>query len=70
MTYEISYTDGTTAERFDTLDAAEEHCDGNAWHWGHDNDLSEGGERTLVWETAGDAAGDDGSNAIASIREA
>lgn len=35
---------------------------------GHPGDISEGGERTLVWADAEAADGDDGSRAIAEIR--
>ena len=35
---------------------------------GHDGDLSDGGDRTLVWATFGDGTDDDGSNAVASIQ--
>lgn len=37
---------------------------------GHDGDLSDGGERTLVWETPQDADNDSGALAVAEIRRA
>lgn len=33
----------------------------------HDGDISEGGDRTLVWRTEGDSTNDDGRRAVASI---
>lgn len=35
---------------------------------GHDGDISDGGDLTLVWATEADSEDDDGANAIASIR--
>ena len=35
---------------------------------GHPGDITDGGDRTLVWTSADDAEGDDGSQAIAQIR--
>jgi hypothetical protein len=37
---------------------------------GHDGDLSEGGDRTLIWASEADAENDPGVNAIGSIRRA
>jgi len=34
---------------------------------GHEGDLTRGGDRTLCWASAGDAANDDGARACASI---
>lgn len=35
---------------------------------GHAGDLSDGGDRTLVWESEAEADNDDGARAIAEIR--
>lgn len=35
---------------------------------GHPGDITDGGDRTLVWVDEADAEGDDGSQAIAEIR--
>jgi len=38
-------------------------------YWaGHDGDLSDGGDRTLVWASEADSVDDDGQLAVASIR--
>lgn len=34
---------------------------------GHPGDLSDGGDRTLVWDSEDDAAGDDGAHAIGAL---
>jgi hypothetical protein len=36
---------------------------------GHDGDLSDGGDRTLVWADDASSANDDGANAVASIHQ-
>lgn len=70
MTYRVVYADGRTVGGFETtqacLDAIGRHYP-NYWA-GHDGDLSEGGDRTLVWATEDDSLDDDGERAIASIR--
>ncbi len=35
---------------------------------GHDGDITEGGECTLIWASAEEAENDDGSRAVASIK--
>lgn len=35
---------------------------------GHPGDITDGGDRTMVWVDEADAEGDDGSQAIAEIR--
>lgn len=36
---------------------------------GHDGDITDGGQRTLIWGSTADAEDDDGARAIATIRE-
>jgi hypothetical protein len=69
--YEISYSDGRRATT-ETLDGAialllAEYPD---LEYGHDGDLSDGGDKTLAWACEQDSLGDAGQNAVASIREA
>jgi hypothetical protein len=68
--YEINYTNGQASEDFPSLDACidrltEQYPD---LEYGHDGDLSNGGDRTLVWANYSDSLNDDGANAVASIR--
>jgi hypothetical protein len=66
--YEISYADGTStlASTLKVAIAAIK-ADYPSAVIGHDGDLSDGGDRTLCWANADDAANDDGGNAVASI---
>lgn len=68
---EVSYTNGRS-ESYESYDAAvealtTEYPDAEI---GHDGDLSDGGDRTLVWESEEDSVNDDGAKAVASIRKA
>jgi len=67
--FRIEFSDGT-AETFDTtqecLDRAEVRYPD--YYAGHDGDLSEGGDRTLVWATEAESVNDDGAMAVAVIR--
>ena len=69
---QIRYTDGTidggyetTKEALATIEA--EYPDYCA---GHDGDLADGGDRTLVWACETDSENDDGARAIASLEVA
>lgn len=70
MSYSIHYADGRIERGYDTtqdcLDAIEESYPD--YYAGHDGDLSEGGDRTLVWACEAHSENDDGARAIASIR--
>lgn len=68
--YAIHYATGerepgfeTTAEALHALDRSHP----NLWA-GHDGDLADGGDRTLVWECEADSEDDDGARAFAEIR--
>lgn len=66
----IDYTDGRDPSDAGTFDAALAIC---ADHWpdlvyGHDGDMSDGGDRTLVWACEADSIDDDGARAVATIR--
>lgn len=69
-TYAIHYVTGevvggfeTTADALHALDHAHPRL-----YAGHDGDLADGGDRTLVWECETDSEDDDGENAFAEIR--
>lgn len=67
--YEIRLTNGRRIENLSSLRRAKDWCS-SEWpdgEIGHDGDLDDGGERTLVWAYAPDAADDDGTRAVASI---
>lgn len=69
MTYQIKFTGPIKSETYATYYDALEACI-NRWPnavSGHDGDLSEGGDRTLVWENEVYAKNDDGGKAVASI---
>ena len=69
-TYTIKHSHGQTESGYATYEeaiAAVESVYSQA-EIGHDGDISEGGERTLVWASAEDAEDDDGSRACCSIR--
>jgi hypothetical protein len=69
-TYTIHHSNGRTDGPYLTHDAAIEAA---LTEWpgaeiGHSADLTDGGDRTLIWECEQDAENDDGANAVASIR--
>lgn len=66
----VTYTDGSSDDRYDSyaaaivaLEATYEDCVAE-----HDGDLTDGGDRTLVWADESSSVDDDGANAVASIR--
>lgn len=72
MTYEVTFTNGEEAERYDTYEQAKESV---LARWpdaeiGHDGDLDGFGDRTLFWLSEEDSENDDGARALGSIREA
>jgi len=70
VSYEISYTDGRLRGGFASVDDAIEVLEREypELDYGHDGDVEDGGERTLVWASRRDARDDDGARAVASIR--
>lgn len=71
MSYRIDYADGRLASSdVATYDDAIALC-ADRWPemaYGHDGDLTEGGDRTLVWACETDSIDDDGARAVATIR--
>lgn len=70
MTYAIQHSHGQTETGFVTYEAAlaaVRSVYGEGCEIGHDGDISEGGERTLVWPDTDTAENDDGSRACCSI---
>lgn len=70
-TYSIHHSDGRV-ETFASLRAAEGAARAK-WpdgEMGHDGDLRDGGDRTLIWASEEDSVDDDGARAVASIRRA
>lgn len=68
MVFEISYGAGEV-ETCSSYREAVEWCE-DRWpdaEIGHDGDLTDGGERTLVWASVDDSIDDDGANAVARI---
>jgi hypothetical protein len=69
MSYIIRYANGDIDGGYDStqdcLDRIELRY--RNYYAGHDGDLSEGGDRTLVWANEPDSENDDGYRAIASI---
>ena len=66
---QISYTDGTIDGGYETTEAALAAIEAaypDYWA-GHDGDLADGGDRTLVWACEADSENDDGARAIASL---
>ena len=68
--YRINYSNGQRAADCETYDEAvsrivAEYPDAEI---GHDGDLSDGGDQTLCWADEASSEGDDGANAVASIR--
>jgi len=68
----VDYADGSAQSTYahyqDAVDALTREYPDCAI--GHDGDLIDDGDRTLVWACDEDAFDDDGANAIASIRYA
>lgn len=71
MSYRITYANGSlAASEVATYDDAIILC-ASRWpelEYGHSGDLTDGGDRTLVWACAADAENDDGARAVATIR--
>ena len=68
--YEISFANGDKPALYTNYEDACEilkELHGEDIVIGHDGDLENGGDRTLVWENEKDAYNDDGKNSIASI---
>jgi hypothetical protein len=68
--YSVKHSHGLT-ETFETYEAAVESLEsiyGDDVAIGHDGDISDGGETTLVWRTEEDARNDDGVRVVAKIR--
>ncbi len=66
--FAVKYTDGRY-HKFDTYEEAEASVLA-VWseaEIGHDGDISQGGEHTLVWASGSLSENDDGSRACASI---
>ena len=69
-TYKIAHSHGQTETGIDTYEEALERVRavyGANCEIGHDGDLTDGGDRTLVWDSAEIAEDDDGSRACAKI---
>ena len=68
--YRINYSNGSPDVLAETYDEAIDllRAEWPDMEYGHDGDLSDGGDRTLVWACEEDAENDDGGNAVASIR--
>jgi hypothetical protein len=70
MSFSIKHSHGQTDSGFETYESALDAVRsvyGQDCEIGHDGDISEGGERTLVWSDAESAANDDGARAVCSI---
>lgn len=69
-TYKITHSHGETETGIDTYEEALDRVRavyGDDCEIGHDGDLEEGGDRTLVWSDEDTAHNDDGSRAVAKI---
>lgn len=68
--FAIHFADGRVIGGFESTQACLDKIErGYPNYWaGHDGDLSEGGDRTLVWANEDASLNDDGKHAIASIR--
>ena len=66
----VDYADGSSDDHYDSYDAAIAAIEARYPDavTSHDGDLSEGGDRTLVWSDEESSIDDDGQCAIASIR--
>lgn len=71
--FKVHFADGSVSKAYETtqecLDLEIEERWPNYFS-GHDGDIEDGGDRTLVWRNEADSEGDDGTNAVASIRRA
>jgi hypothetical protein len=70
--YRIHYATGEVSKAYETTQECLDALEGaypNYWA-GHDGDLADGGDRTLVWRNEAESENDDGANAVASIRRA
>jgi len=70
ITYKIAHSHGQTETGIDTYEEALERVRavyGADCEIGHDGDLTDGGDRTLVWSDEDTARNDDGSRAVAKI---
>jgi hypothetical protein len=68
-THELHCTNG---RRLGPYDSHDEAVDAALAEWpdaeiGHDGDLTDGGDRTLIWECEADSTDDDGASAVGSI---
>lgn len=73
MMYKINFSNGDSSAIYEDYDKAIEairELYGNDVEIGHDGDLSDGGDRTLIWENEEDSLNDSGYKAVASIRKA
>jgi hypothetical protein len=70
--FQIHYTDGSVSRVYDTTQECLDEIEiaNPDYYAGHDGDLEEGGDRTLVWACEADSEDDDGARVIASIRRA
>lgn len=72
MTYELQNDQDRVISSHDSYDnalAAAEEFAGVDGVVGHDGDLSDGGDKTLIWSDDESAENDPGVNAIGSIRK-
>lgn len=73
MMYKIDFSNGDRSAIYEDYDKAIEairELYGNDVEIGHDGDLSDGGDRTLIWDNEEDSLNDSGYKAVASIRKA
>ena len=71
--YTIQCSNGQRMTGYESYEAAVEACRaewGEDCSIGHDGDLADGGDRTLVWADEASSVDDDGARAVASIVEA
>jgi hypothetical protein len=71
--YKINFSNGDSSAFYADYDTAIEailEIYGNDVEIGHDGDLSDGGDRTLIWDNEEDSLNDSGYKAVASITKA
>ncbi len=70
--FQVHYADGSKGDVYETTQECLNECETRWPNYfaGHDGDLEEGGDRTLVWADEASSEDDDGANAVASIRRA
>lgn len=70
--FKIHYTDGSVSKTYDSTQECLDEIEGAYpdYFAGHDGDLSEGGDRTLVWANEAASEDDDGARAVAELRRA